>query len=436
MRAAIPRVLLPCLASAACALAPASEVPARPNIVLIMVDDLGAEAIGCYGGSDYSTPHIDALARSGMRFEHAHSTPLCTPTRVRIMTGRGSLRSYQRFSILHPEERTFAHHLGEAGYATAVAGKWQLFGARHYGAWAGRGTLPDDAGFDAWSLWQVDELGSRYWKPHITEDGAVREDVAERYGPDVFCEYLERFMTEQRDGPFLAYFPMALTHDPFVRTPRSRAGKASKSARFADMVAYADELVGRLVAQLERLGIADETLLLFTTDNGTHPSIVSTANGAEVRGGKGLSIDAGTHVPLIAVWPGVVRPGSVCEDLVDLADVFSTIVEAGGATIPAGHVIDGRSFLPQLRGERGVPREWITCHYEPRPGNPEFPVERWARDRRFKLYEDGRLFDVVADPLEERSLQPGTVTRTAAEARARLATALAGMPERARRITR
>ena len=104
-------MLLPCLASAACALAPASEVPARPNIVLIMVDDLGAEAIGCYGGSDYSTPHIDALARSGMRFEHAHSTPLCTPTRVRIMTGRGSLRSYQRFSILHPEERTFAHHL-------------------------------------------------------------------------------------------------------------------------------------------------------------------------------------------------------------------------------------------------------------------------------------------------------------------------------------
>ena len=177
MRAAIPRVLLPCLASAACALAPASEVPARPNIVLIMVDDLGAEAIGCYGGSDYSTPHIDALARSGMRFEHAHSTPLCTPTRVRIMTGRGSLRSYQRFSILHPEERTFAHHLGEAGYATAVAGKWQLFGARHYGAWAGRGTLPDDAGFDAWSLWQVDELGSRYWDPLYERDGELQHPL-------------------------------------------------------------------------------------------------------------------------------------------------------------------------------------------------------------------------------------------------------------------
>ncbi|MEM7307601.1 MAG: sulfatase-like hydrolase/transferase [Planctomycetota bacterium] len=413
------------LASLAACAAPGGGAPApeRPNILVVLVDDLGLEAFGCYGGESYSTPHVDRLAASGMRFAQAHTTPLCTPTRVRLLTGRGGARSYAGFSILDREERTFAHLLRDAGYATAAAGKWQLLGAEHYGDQAGTGTHPRDAGFERYCLWQVEQLGSRFAAPTIDVDGELRV-FPDRYGPDVYCDYLLDFVAQERTEPFLAFFPMALTHAPFEPTPASADAAAPKAQLFADMVAYMDGLVGRLIDGLEALGLRDDTLIVFTTDNGSPGAMRSRAWDRTVKGGKGKTTDAGTHVPLIVSWPGVVPAGTACGALVDLTDVLPTLAEAGGAALPGDRVIDGRSLWPHLTGTAEGERDALVFYYNPRPGNPKFPERRWARGRRYKLYGDGRFYDVVADPDEKERLQ----AESAPARHAALASALAALP--------
>jgi len=395
-----------------------------PNVILILADDVGIEAFGCYGGTSYETPRLDRLAAGGMRFTHAYSQTLCTPSRVKLMTGRGNLRNYVHFSILDPGERTFADLFREAGYATAVVGKWQLLGAKQYGDWAGRGTQPGDAGFDRWCLWQVAKLGSRYRDPTIEVDGELREELTGSYGPDLFCDFLLEFVAEHLDEPFLAYYPMALVHDPFERTPGSPEGERSEEECFGDMVQHMDAIVGRIEDGLDALGLRERTLLLFVSDNGTHRKIRSRMGELEIRGGKRRSTDAGTHVPLIASWPGKIEPGGVCEDLVDLSDFLPTLAEAIGAELPPEPEIDGRSFLPQLLGRPGEPREVLTSYSNPRPGEGRNPRVRFARDKRYKLYDDGRLLDTVADPEEERPLEGER-----RELRERLQRALDEMPE-------
>ncbi len=407
----------------------------KPNILLIMADDVGVEAFSSYGGESYHTPHIDALADQGMRFSHCYSQPLCTPSRVKLLTGKSNLRNYVRFSILDRNERTFAHMAKEAGYATATAGKWQLLGASHYGEWAGRGATPGQAGFDTWCLWQVGELGSRYWNPQMEVDGELQEPAQGGFGPDLSCQHLLDFAAEHRSEPFLAYFPMALVHSPFVHTPLTRTEQTaevdpgSKQERFAEMMTYMDVVVGRLVSGLEALGLRERTLIVFIGDNGTSRGIQSVQGGQKVIGAKAHPTDAGTHVPMIASWPGRIEPGSVCDDLVDFSDFMPTLAEAMGQGLPSGQVCDGFSFLPQLLGQPGSPREFITIYSNPRPEDPaKNPRVCFARNKRFKLYDDGRLFDCVKDPLEERPLSVEGADDEQLRAHKVLKDALKGLP--------
>jgi len=401
---------------------PAAAQPRPPNVVVILADDFGFEGVAANGG-EYRTPHLDALARGGVRFVNAHSTPLCTPSRVQLLTGRYNHRNYVRFARFDYRERTFAHMLKDAGYATAVAGKWQLEGGPQ---------APQRAGFDEYLLWQIAEegRGSRYWKPKLLRDGRPVPTTADQYGPDLFEAYLEDFATRNRARPFLAYWPMALTHGPFDPTPDGgKRDRPSGPAHFPDMVAYLDTLIGRFVAHLERLGLRENTLILFAGDNGSPREIVSRLNGRTIRGGKGRTTDAGTHVPLIASWPGRIPPGRVNPDLVDFSDVLPTLAAATGAALPTGVTLDGHSFLPALLGQGGQPRQWIFLHYEPRQANSTVKV-RLARDTRWKLYDDGRLYDLAADPDEERPVEVDSAE--AAAARTRLGQVLARMqPESA-----
>lgn len=400
-----------------------------PNIVLIMVDDLGLEAIGCYGGESYATPQIDALAANGMQFAHVYSQTLCTPSRVKLLTGRSNLRNYTQFSILPREERTFGQMLQAAGYVTGVFGKWQLLGAEHYGEDAGKGTHPRDAGFDEWCLWQVEVLGSRYADPTYEHNGILIKEQRGDYGPEVYCKALLDFMRRHRERPFLAYYPMVLTHSPFDKTPDSPSGKQSKQERFADMVAYTDKLVGRITSELDHLGLRENTLLLFTTDNGTERGIVSQFQGREVKGAKTRSTDAGIHVPLIASWPGQVAAGSHNDDLIDFSDFLPTFAELSDASLPAGRIIDGRSFAAQLRGEPGNPREVLTIYSNPRPpGSERNPRVRFARDKRFKLYDDGRFYDCLADPEELNPFDLAELDPARSEILRMLQAALDAMP--------
>ncbi len=403
-----------------------------PNIIMVMADDVGVEAFSSYGGTSYQTPHIDALVARGMRFTHCYSQPLCTPTRVKIMTGRSNARNYQSFSVLRPGEPCFAQVLKSAGYKTAVVGKWQLFAAEHYRKdLRGTGVRPEQVGFDEWCLWQIEKLGSRYWRPQYEVNGHLELGSAEQFGPTIYTEFLLDFIEKNKDRPFLGYFPMALVHNPFVPTPDSPDLKAKNGpAHFGAMMSYMDKLIGRIADKLDELGIADNTLLIFIGDNGTHKKIVSQTQAGEVRGGKGLTNHRGNHVPMIAVWPGTISAGAVNEDLIDFTDFFPTFAEIAGADTDTAQPLDGVSFLPQLRGKPGRKRSALTCYYHPRPiTRKKSKAVRFAFDKRFKLYGDGRLFDLVEDP-EETTPIPGDAKALAKRARVQLREALDAMPQR------
>jgi len=392
----------------------------KPNIVLIMADDLGYECLGCYGSKSYKTPVLDGLAATGMRFDHCYSQPLCTPSRVKIMTGQYSFRNYVNFGVLDPKQKTFGHLLRDRGYATCVVGKWQLYGSVNQRAEVrGKGSLPSDAGFDEHCLWQIKGRGSRYKDPVMVKNGETLDNLQGKYGPDISCDYALDFIERHKAGPFLLYFPMAIVHSPFEPTPDSEDwGKKTKknTKYFADMVAYMDKIVGRIVGKLGELGLRENTLVLFVGDNGTDKSIRSQMADSVIRGDKGNTTDGGTHVPMIANQPGVVPVGKVCGDLVDFSDFVPTFAELTRAKAPEGMRMDGRSFLPQLHGEKGNPREWIFCHYDPRWGKWK-EVKRFVRDKRWKLYAGGELYDIPADVLEQN---PNPAGPEASEARKRL----------------
>lgn len=381
----------------------------KTNVILIMADDIGYECYGAYGGTSYRTPVLDKLASDGMRFTHAYSQPVCTPTRVKIMTGLSNVRNYASFSVLKKTERTFGHMMRDAGYRTAIAGKWQLLGAEHYQApIRGAGSLPQDMGFERHCLWQVDKLGERFWGPKLTIDGQLKQFPKEVFGPDVYCQFLLDRMEEYKNEPFFLYYPMVLVHSPFVPTPDSADRKSrDKQRNFADMVAYMDRLIGRIVDKTVALGIAEQTLILVTGDNGTHKSLKSNMGKTVIKGGKGLPTDAGTHVALFGYQPGTVPAGKVSETLIEFSDFLPTIAQAAGVR-PLSPT-DGRSFLPQLHGQKGDPREDIFVYYWPRPERGQ-PL-RFVRNHRWKLYGDGKLFDVKNDVLEKK---PVTGSQTAA----------------------
>lgn len=417
------------LASLAILLACSSAIAAdsRPNVILIMADDIGYECFGCYGSRQYQTPHIDQMAERGLRFTHCYSQPLCTPSRIKIMTGLSNVRNYSAFSVLNSDQRTIGQFFHEGGYETAIAGKWQLLGAEHYSEqFRFKGTWPDQAGFDHACLWQVDKLGSRYWQPLLHIDGKNRQFEDEAvYGPEVVNRYVLDFLDAKHDRPFFLYYPMILVHNPFEVTPDSAEKKSkNKQRNFEDMVAFMDKMVGRVVAKTEELGIADNTLIFFTGDNGTNTKIKSQLGGVEIVGGKGKTTDGGTHVPLVALWKGVTPVGRVCEDLVDFSDFLPTCLEAAELAAPCG--LDGQSFLPQLRGEPGTPRQWMHCYYCPRPERTE--PKRFVRDKRWKLYGDGRFFDVACDVLEKKPLGDEDLNVEARAAKAKLQKALQSMP--------
>ncbi len=387
------------------------SVDKPPNVVFILADDLGYETIGANGGTSYQTPAIDQLASDGMRFEHCYAQPLCTPTRVQLMTGIYNVRNYVSFGLLEPSQTTFANLFREAGYATGMVGKWQLGKAP---------SSPNKAGFDNYCLWQLqkpraDSTGrdTRYAMPVLTVDGEVKTFAETDYGPEVINEYGLDFIekSHQSGKPFFLYYSMMLTHCPFSPTPHSPEWMEDDTTimsykghahYFDDMVAEMDRMVGKVNEKLEELGIEDNTLIVFTGDNGTDVPIVSMLNGREVAGAKGESIDAGTRVPLIVKWPGVVTPGTVSNALIDFTDFLPTMCEAATIKIPDSLHIDGRSFMAQLQGEQSPHRQWIYSWHSRNGKESEATV--FARNHRYKLYESGAFYEIPEDYKEQRPL--------------------------------
>lgn len=410
---------------------PAVAQARRPNVLLIMADDLGYECLGCYGSLSYKTPNLDRLAAEGVRFRYAFAQPLCTPTRMQLMTGKSNFRNWKAFGIMDPKERTFGHLFRDNGYKTVIAGKWQFWSYNppdFEPEWRGKGQRIEDAGFDEYSVWHplhTEDKGSRYGNPTYYQNGKLHKAEKDKYGDDISAGFLLQFIEKHRAEPWFAYFPLALTHGPFNPTPKSADWNSDKRLKndtvyFKDMVEYMDSIVGHVVRRIGELGLANDTLILFYSDNGTLNTIESKLKDARgeitFRGGKGDTTEAGMRVPLIARWLATGAAGRVNDDLIDSTDFLPTICEATGVPLESMGPQDGRSFLPQIKGQTGKPREWIYSWYDPRPGHDK---ERWKRterfvfDRRWKLYEDGRLYDWEADRQESKPVDD-------AAARARL----------------
>ena len=350
-----------------------------PNIVLIFADDLGIEALNAYGGYGVQTPHIDKLAEDGMVFTHCFANPACSPSRAEIMTGtyprftgiKHVLAKWSDDTYLDPKQfNSFANQLKKVGYATAIAGKWNV-------SWLERNDTVEAFGFDEHCLWQMfDRNGnkrSRYYQPHFRIDGKVEEDAfAERFGPDVLADFMIDFMKRNKDGPFLIYYPALLVHTPYIRVPGNAVTSRLPDSEqkngpecFPEMVEYLDKNVGRLLNAVDDLGISNNTIILFCADNGTHGPVTSIwgENRTRIKGGKMTMTDRGSRVPLIVRWPGTVESGTQCDDLVELADFLPTFLEITSAPQPIQRV-HGQSFLPQLRGEHAPSKEWVHVEYK------------------------------------------------------------------------
>lgn len=388
--------------------------PSRPNIILIMADDLGVEGIGTYGSKEFKTPTLDTIAREGFKFNHAYSQPICTPSRVQIMTGRYNHRNYTGFGTLDPDEITFGNVLRDADYQTCIAGKWQL---------GGDASTPKHFGFDEYCLWFLyppenmpggKPQGRRYWEPFgFIENGHLKKVKDDAYGPNLVCQFITDFIdrSSEKETPFFIYFPMLLTHAPFDPTPHSRnsdqrewsQAKYINDAYLADMVAYMDFSVSRIVETLEANGLRQNTLLIFTSDNGTDQNaVIQTLTGA-VRGGKGLMIKRGTHVPFIVSWPALQNNKREIDALVDFSDLLPTFAAVAQTPLPSDRIIDGHSFLPILKGEQSSVREWLFSHYW-KNGRQAQGARNMIYNHRWKLYDNNMLHDLLLDPEEQNPL--------------------------------
>lgn len=385
-----------------------AQAQKKPNIILIMADDLGYETLGCNGNDTKLTPHLDSLAATGMLFENCHAQPLCTPSRVQLMTGKYNNANYIGFGLLDPREKTFGQLMQQQGYKTCIAGKWQLYGDEKQVKLAGglHGTKPEDAGFDNFCVWQVDQLGSRYRNPTVYTDDRKSVKLDGQYGDDVFEKYIESFLEKNSKKPFFVYYPMCLTHDPFVPTPFSAdyaKGIDNDSPQyFNDMLRYMDYLNGRIFKKVKELGLADNTIIIYTGDNGTSTKIVTKFRGGERRGNKGYPNDRGTHVPLIVNWKGQIKP-SVNKSLIDFTDFFPTLLQiAGNKTAAKTLGLDGMSFYPQLKGDLSKKRDWVFSYYDPKWGT--FKKSVFAYNEKLKLYSTGEIYRLDSDPEELKPL--------------------------------
>ena len=396
----------------------------KPNILFIMVDDLGKEWISCYGGDNIETPHIDALATTGMKFHNAYSMPQCTPTRATLLTGQYPWRTgwvnhwdVPRWGVGYfdwEEYTTFASIMKAAGYSTAIAGKWQINDFR---------VEPEALkkhGFDDWCVWtgyeaQNPPSAQRYWDPYIhTREGS--KTYKGKFGPDIYCDFLIEFMTEHRDEPMMLYFPMALTHGPLVHTPAEPKVK-TKVEKHTAMVRYTDHLVGRLVQTIDELKLRDDTIIIFTTDNGTSGGSLGTINGQKPSGGKAKKYEGGVCQPFIVNCPSLVPSGVETDALTDFSDLLPTFAELGGAKLPTNITIDGKSFAPLILGNADdSPRDWIMAlgHGSAKldadgvRGVHDY-ADRVIRDKRYKIWieptrEITEFYDLNTDPLEKKNL--------------------------------
>lgn len=403
------------LAASAHAETEAKPTPAKPNVIFILADDVGLGDVG-FSGGPFKTPHLDALAKSGLHFERCYAMALCGPSRCMLLTGRypfrtGHVSNQSADALEGHKEIMMPTVLKSAGYATACVGKW---GQMPFG--------PADWGFEE----SLSFRGSgQYWEVrsgNYIVNGQPKKLREGEYLPDLMHDFAVQFIEKNRDHPFYLYYSMDHIHGPILKTPDSKPG-ADKDQLYTDNVTYMDKLVGKLLAELDRLKLREKTVVIFAGDNGTARFGVelSTVNGKPISGQKASMLEGGSRVPLAISWPGTAPAGKVLPEVTDFSDFFTTIADLAGAKLPEGVKLDGLSLAPQIRGEKGTPRDWAYV---------ELSGKHYVTTTRWKLTESGELFDMKEAPFKELAVPADSTDPEAMAARKQLQAALDQLHEK------
>jgi arylsulfatase A len=382
--------------------------PDKPNIILIMAEDMGYEVPRVNGGQSYQTPTLDRIAQEGMRFTQCHGSAMCAPSRWMLMTGKYNFRNYFYYGKLYTDQRTIGNMLQDAGYKTGVFGKWALDGGD---------TSIHTFGFDNYVVWNPYKFtdgteeeaaffkteravsGNIYMNTHVYHEGAFLPDsvMLGKYSDDVFTDSVLNFIDVNKNEPFFAYYPMILSHIPASPTPDNPEFTTwdpglniDDTNFFASQVKYADKKIRQIIEKVNKLNIASETVILVLFgDNGTREGVTSLFNGQLVPGSRKEPTEYGTHVPFFVLWPGKVAPGTVSKDLIDFTDFLPTLAGIANIPVPGNYgKLDGVSFYPRLLGEAGTPREWIYNYYWPVPNRPALKnFYEWVQTKDYKLFD-------------------------------------------------
>ena len=409
------------VAGASLALPGCGAKKSRPNIIVILIDDLGWTDLGCYGSQFYETPNIDRLAAQGMRFTNGYAAcTVCSPTRASLLTGKyparlhltdwipGHARPFAKLSVpkfnqeLPLEEITIAEALKPAGYVSGHIGKWHLGKEPFY---------PEKQGF-ALNLGGTHK-GSppSYFSPYripTLKDGPEGEYLTDRLAVEA-----EEFVEVHKDEPFFLYWSHFAVHTPLQakkeiteKYERKRDPEAPQNnAVYAAMIESVDQAVGGLMDKLETLGLAEKTIIFFMSDNG---GLARVTSNQPLRAGKGSAYEGGVREPMIVKWPGVVEPGSECHTPVMSIDFYPTILEMAGVRPPEGNKVDGLSLVPLLKRQGDLDREalfWHYPHYHPGGATP-YSAIRKGDYRLIEFFEDGHkeLYNLAEDIGETRDL--------------------------------
>lgn len=414
----LPKIVLVLAVSLPGALSrPTTTAADRPNIVIILADDLGYGDLGCYGARDIGTPHLDRMAAEGTRFtDFSVVAALCTPSRAALMTGRYPGRAGLATGVLRPdamnglaaEELTLAEVAKAAGYATGCIGKWHL-GFRP-------GMRPLDQGFDSYFgvLHNLDRFETVHFEkaggmPILRGDAVIERPADPAKLTAIYTQEAIRFIEAQRDKPFFLYVSHAMPHIPFDASPRFK-GRSARGL-YGDAVEELDDSTGQILDKLRTLVLAEKTLVFFTSDNG--PERNTPGSSGPLRGGKHTVFEGGLRVPCLAWWPGKIPAGRVSDDFLSTLDVLPTIAQLAGTTLPRNLTLDGFDILPVLLGTPGArsPRTTLYSLY----GLGAKQLESF-REGRWKLVlgPPPQLYDLGADLGETNNLaehQPKHVKR-------------------------
>jgi arylsulfatase A len=390
----------------------------KPNIIFILADDVGFEIPQYNGGQSYPTPNINSMAAQGIRFTQCYASPLCSPSRFMILTGKYNFRNYGEWGVMDPNtNRTIANMLHDAGYKTLVAGKWQLDGGD---------TSIHKLGFDDYVVYEPFAnigiaKGSRYKDPTFYRNGALYavDSLKGKYGEDVLVNYMSNFMDSNKNKPFFIWYTMNLCHYPFCPTPDDPEfakwdpyTSIPDTMFFPSMVKYMDKKVGQVLDKVKASGLSNNTIVIYVGDNGTDKRVYSYFRNKLIEGGKAKPYATGTQEGMIIWAPGRIAPNQLNTNLIDFTDFLPTIANIARIPKPTTYgTLDGVSFYPNLLGQAGTPRDWVFCHYDQNQGGETRPILRWINNTTYKLFDStGNFYNIKKDIYETSPIPDSKLT--------------------------